>query len=386
MVALRVPLNAAAALAVQNGERAADLHLTCAYMGPDASALDPAKLDDLRERLATLAAATRPIVGRASGSGVFLTDDGDVAVVLVDAPHLAAFRQHVVQAVADAGLEVDRERGFVPHVTIQYQEDGASPPPLPAPVDVVFGAVSLVLAGEHEDFAMTGEDAGAQDVEKSEESDTDIFLRTHKRTRPSVVRRTRRIVKYRVPDNPRSGIAEVVEEVLQNDEELAAEVAAWSAKITAALDAQIAKAEYVDRRHVRLAKAAADQAAVRDAELAPVREAVARIVGPLVAAQIAKRAQRDADDAEREAEERAIDVYDGEEHVYRAAEFLDHEDQERCRVCGVAAWRHEGVEDDGETFKAVAGTLAPGQPGNFLQDLFEEAASEDAADQKEMTR
>lgn len=174
MVALRLPVAAAQALAVPGGESAEDLHLTLAYLG-DAEDLDPRRLDDLLARLEALGATTAPFPGRITGYGHFLNDGTDVLWSHVDAPDLPAFRHKVAQACVDAGLDPDREHGFTPHVTLGYYEDDPAParPLFLGPIDLDFRAFHLVVAGEDDQtVAMGGTADGPGDPQSVMEPET----------------------------------------------------------------------------------------------------------------------------------------------------------------------------------------------------------------------
>lgn len=181
-----------------------------------------------------------------------------------------------------------------------------------------------------------------------------------------VVRVTRRVVHYNVEGQPRSGISHVDEHVLETPEEKLAREEKYEADFRAVNDPLWAEQDRMDVNFKR----AAEQAEAReywrkhDAAIYKIEgERTARIAAEAAAAQA-------RDDAEEDAEDLAIEAWDGEPHDYAVAEFLDDDSRERCRVCGVASDDHKLVPDDAaaERFSPVksdAGSLSPGQPRQF---------------------
>lgn len=120
-VAVVLPLPAAVAveMAALGGERPEDLHLTLAYLGPDAT---PDLLTRVRTVVAAWAASTAPVSATLGGIGRFFAgrDKLDPVYLSVDAPHLSEAREALVRDLAAAGVPVSKEHGFVPHVTLAY--------------------------------------------------------------------------------------------------------------------------------------------------------------------------------------------------------------------------------------------------------------------------
>lgn len=148
MIALYPDVGLADKLAglVDGGESAAELHLTVVYTG---------RTDDVNQ--AALWAAVEavhsraPIEARISGLGRFAgatDDDPDVIVALVDSPALDRLRRDQLDALADAGVDVEPNHGFVPHITLAYVPAGDDLPlQRIAPVDTTF----TVLTAKHGD-------------------------------------------------------------------------------------------------------------------------------------------------------------------------------------------------------------------------------------------
>jgi len=124
--------------------RAADLHLTLAYLGrrvltdDEANALVRA-LNRWAEGLAPIPALLNG-VGRFSGEG----DDGDPVYLSVDAPRVTMERPSLLAVLRDAGFRPVMTHGFVPHVTITYVAP-SEPTPLVRvkPIEVRFTSVAL---------------------------------------------------------------------------------------------------------------------------------------------------------------------------------------------------------------------------------------------------
>ncbi|MGA4990409.1 2'-5' RNA ligase family protein [Nonomuraea bangladeshensis] len=152
MVSLTIPADIAQAVAVEGGLPAAELHVTLAYLG---EGLDDAALADAALVVERVAAESGPLSGIIGGVGVFPEgDDGIPAWVPVDVPGLAELRQKVVAALDEAGIWYAVDHGFTPHMTLTYLAPGD---PMPAPVEVTpvtFGALTLAVEDDHEDFPL----------------------------------------------------------------------------------------------------------------------------------------------------------------------------------------------------------------------------------------
>jgi len=124
MLALYPPPSLAGDLAVPGGLPAAEMHVTVAYLG-DAADVDLTKFTAAAETLLDRA----PVRGAVSGHARFTGGASDVIVALIDSAGLEDLRGAARTALAGAGIEIPREHGYTPHLTLRYQ-DADDPDPL----------------------------------------------------------------------------------------------------------------------------------------------------------------------------------------------------------------------------------------------------------------
>lgn len=164
MLALWVPADVAAQLAVPGGLDPAQMHVTVAYTG-DCADVDQGALLGAAASLAPRAPIGATISGHARFTG---SADGDVIVALVDSPQLDVLRRDAEAALAGRGIGMPSEHGFTAHITICYL-----PPDAPDPVGrlgalpVTFGAVSADWGPYRTDFLFTGADGDVQARERA---------------------------------------------------------------------------------------------------------------------------------------------------------------------------------------------------------------------------
>jgi histidinol phosphatase-like PHP family hydrolase/2'-5' RNA ligase len=168
MVAVYPTLEQADALAQPNGEPAAILHCTLAFLGE--IAVDQAEA--VVAVLAKLAPSLEPLEGTVGGVASFDAappeeDEEPLypSICLPDVPGLAELRHAVCEALDEAGIEYSRIHGWTPHLTLDYVAGGPTPPPadvlgLPLSFDRVYmtrgdiprgiplGEQALAAAGE----------------------------------------------------------------------------------------------------------------------------------------------------------------------------------------------------------------------------------------------
>jgi len=154
MVALYPPLYAARELAVPGGLAPEDLHVTLAYFG-DAEEFrgDTGKL---AAALAEFAAQCAPFEASVGGIGRFTSvEREDPFYASIDSLHLPAFRHNLIEFLEGQGFVPDMTHGFVPHLTLCYLPQDAYPPFHRLPIrKFVFDKLSLVVAGERQDFQL----------------------------------------------------------------------------------------------------------------------------------------------------------------------------------------------------------------------------------------
>ncbi len=155
MAALYLPAEVGEKLAVDGGEKPADMHVTLAY----AKEPNPEHIGAMRLACKSAAkAAGAPLGMRLGGVGRFSaseTSDGkDVHHVTVDSHALGEFRGGLVKAMWESGVPLATDHGWTPHITVKYLDPDADPPAGRFnPQDISIGALSLVHSGgTREDF------------------------------------------------------------------------------------------------------------------------------------------------------------------------------------------------------------------------------------------
>lgn len=150
MIALYPPGTLAADLAVPGGLPPDEMHVTVAYLGPTAD------IDRDSMLAAAQALSGRPAIeANISGHARFTGGEADVFVALVDSADLEDLRRDALEQLASRGIDIPRDHGYTPHLTITYQ-----PPSADAPVGrldarpVTFGAVSAVYGTERINFPL----------------------------------------------------------------------------------------------------------------------------------------------------------------------------------------------------------------------------------------
>lgn len=123
MLALYPPAELAAELALDGGLAPAGLHITIAYLGEAADV-------DLNA-LTTAAAALLdrpPVTAAISGHARFTGGPQDVIVALADSADIEDLRRDTIRVLAEAGIEIPRDHGYCPHMTLAYiDEDDPDP-------------------------------------------------------------------------------------------------------------------------------------------------------------------------------------------------------------------------------------------------------------------
>lgn len=159
MIALFLPPDAAAQIAVPGGLDASELHVTLAYLG---DAPDKALQVRALRSVASAARFGKSLTGSLGGLGQFPAGpDGTPVWVPVDIPGLDMLRARIMADLCGDGDEVPGPytlpgggqqggdvHGFTPHVTLTYLQDSGEAPPDPVPsTNVTFGEIALVIGG-----------------------------------------------------------------------------------------------------------------------------------------------------------------------------------------------------------------------------------------------
>jgi 2'-5' RNA ligase len=154
MIALTLPPNVVNEVAVEGGESPEDLHLTIALF-------KDAQPDLVFDAAKNLALDHSPLTGKINGVGRFSEthkDDGATAFyVNFDSSELPDFRQAVGDSLEAAGIKLEENHGFTPHVTLAYL---APDDPLPFEnvliEDVTLPSISAHCGDEHKVYKLEG--------------------------------------------------------------------------------------------------------------------------------------------------------------------------------------------------------------------------------------
>lgn len=154
MIALYLPDEIAQKVAIPDGESASSMHVTLAYLGKE---LTDKQKKQVRKVVKKLAVSTGAIEATLGGVGRFsasATSEGrDVVYLSVDSPGVTALHPKLLTALATVGVEPSKIHGFTPHVTLAYVPIAdRSPIDRFEPVALTFGALSLTIAEDREDF------------------------------------------------------------------------------------------------------------------------------------------------------------------------------------------------------------------------------------------
>jgi phage-related protein (TIGR01555 family) len=149
MVALYLPSDIAAGLAMKGGERAEDLHVTLAYLGRDLPEIAVQRAIGVAYDLAV---RTPPVAALIAGIGRFSASETsggkDVIYASIDSPAITELRSCLCQRLCWESVPVSMAHGFTPHVTLAYvATDARSPVARLEPISVTFGAI-VVAAGD----------------------------------------------------------------------------------------------------------------------------------------------------------------------------------------------------------------------------------------------
>lgn len=151
VVVLHIPDDVAQKLAVNIGSLRNPLppdgyHVTLAYFSSMSDLEAEAMMDVLSGY------EFSPVSGLVSGSGCFpKTDDGYPIFRFLDSQALPKLRGELLDLLSGAGFDTDSEHGFIPHVTIGYEESPAMLPDM-EPVAVTFNNLTVLHKGTRIDI------------------------------------------------------------------------------------------------------------------------------------------------------------------------------------------------------------------------------------------
>jgi 2'-5' RNA ligase len=139
VVALYPDVKVAQDYAITGGLEPEKMHVTMAYLGLAAD-VDKAAVDKALRSLP----ARQAFTARISGHARFTGGEEDVLVALVDSPEIEQLRIDLLRALDKQGIEIPKDHGFTPHMTIAYMDPQALAPVVRLePADVTFDAVTL---------------------------------------------------------------------------------------------------------------------------------------------------------------------------------------------------------------------------------------------------
>lgn len=141
-------------LAIDGGEPADILHLTLVYLG-DADDFNDEEIEELKQIGSDFATYKDEMNGTITSMAEFPSSDGAPAqVALVSAIGLDEFRALLARKVRECGFELLEEKyGFIPHITLAYQDDPVDKPDL----NLSFKKLVLRVADEPFDFYFENE-------------------------------------------------------------------------------------------------------------------------------------------------------------------------------------------------------------------------------------
>jgi 2'-5' RNA ligase len=157
MIALRVPLDVARAIALDGGEPPEDLHVTLAFY-PRAADMGAAEVQRIMGAALGKANCSAPIQGVLNGVLRFSGVDGrDCVCYAVDSAALSTFRQELVNMLAANGVPPAMDHGFTPHVTVLKIDAVEDMPAQRCPVTPIVFREMVFHDGEEEHvFSLVG--------------------------------------------------------------------------------------------------------------------------------------------------------------------------------------------------------------------------------------
>lgn len=154
--AANILTNAAQEAGVKSIIPAGEMHMTLAFLG-DSAALQDNK-EAIMQAVGDFAAGEFSIRGVVSGVGRFVNSGNtDALYASFDAPDLPDFRQRLIETLEAAGIVMDGEHGFTPHITLAYLPKEAPMPDVRLqPFDLVFNRIVLAWGDNLTTFDLKG--------------------------------------------------------------------------------------------------------------------------------------------------------------------------------------------------------------------------------------
>lgn len=144
---------------IENVTPAKEMHLTLAMLGKTDD-LDVTE-EEVMQALGDFAQGEFSLRGVISGVGLFTNNqDADVNPLYAsfDSPDLPAFRQALVEHLAEKGIAINTEHGFTPHITLAYIPADDPMPDIKLPdITLVFDQLSLAWGDNVSHFELKGE-------------------------------------------------------------------------------------------------------------------------------------------------------------------------------------------------------------------------------------
>lgn len=151
MVALYPEPSEAEEIAQPGGQPAGDLHVTLCFLP------DGADLEQIGPILAGIAEEHTQLSGTVSGVGKFQAgEDGVPSLALPSVLGMNELRTDIARSLADAGIEYATNYGWIPHMTLGYDQES---PESVIGADLSFNQITFVNAGDRHDYALRSPDA-----------------------------------------------------------------------------------------------------------------------------------------------------------------------------------------------------------------------------------
>lgn len=153
MIALHLPDEIAKKIQIEGGEPLDHMHITLVYFKDKAKDRDD--WETISRVVADWAEKTPKLKGKIGGYGIFKNPDGDILYASPSIPGLDELRVQLVKECENIGFEVNDEHGFIPHITLMYDFDGAIPD-LEDKLDIEFDMLYLTQGIDKEGFEFGG--------------------------------------------------------------------------------------------------------------------------------------------------------------------------------------------------------------------------------------